>query len=409
MERHVNNNEQPRHPEEELVENLRKRLNDEIASRLESTVVSLTSMGVNSYCEAKRGRRACTISCHSTAGPQYIACFEEEPRPPIYGRTFIEAEAIEAVGAWLEGASTGDVCSRFPFIDRQRRMLGDLRDKLITAEPELANAAPELRSSDWGGGSCNLWFRTGDRACEVYYYGLNQFPDCQFYWDRCVQFGVQLNETPNNRVQTEDEFLKALHSGKLAAWKMYEEVDTRRSVFLARLMKRWLCEHLRPSDIQMEYPWIELSEIASWYEQGRGIEGEFIASWRSVKDFYQANQQAVKSQVVQFLDQLSDIGYHRTLRAGTSLYTLILSRARCHGLRHRSPNEPYNPGEHDSHIAFRFGGLRFNPEIESGQMEVVCCLPDGETHLIYPNIGLTAELKSLLDKLQAVPILSTSQ
>ena len=405
----MDNSNQARYPEEDLAENLRKRLNDEVASRLEATVVSLTLMGVNSYCEAKRGPRACTIYCFSIAGPQYLARFEEKPGTAHCGRTFIEVEAIGAVGAWLEGGSPADVCSRFPFIDRQRRTLRQLRDNLISAEPELASADSELKSSDWGGDSCNLWFRTGTRACEVYYYGYNHVPDCQFQWDQCVQFGVQLNEPPNSHVGTQDEFLKALHSGKLASWKMYEAVDAKRSILLARLMKRWLCDQLKPSDIQIEYPWIVLSEIASWYEQGRGIEGEFIASWRSVKDFYQTDQQPVKSQVVRFLNHLCDLGYDRTLRAGTSLYTLILSRARRHGLRHRSLNEPYDSCKHDPYIAFRFGGLRFNPEITAGQMEVSCYLIDCETTFTYPSIELTAELKSLLDRLQAIPIVSSKQ
>jgi hypothetical protein len=398
--------DQKRYPEEDLAENVHDLLTEEVGLRLLGTVISLTPMGVNSYCEAKRGERACTIYCFATTGPQFLVRFDEKPTPPLWGRTFVQAEVIGAVRAWLERAAPADACSRFPFIGRQRRVLGQLRDNLIAAEPALAqHATYELISSECGDG-CALWFRTQDRACDVYYYAYNGVPDAEFYWNQCLQFGARMAEVPDSNIRTEDGFLMALRAGKLASWNMHADLDSERTVVLAGLMKRWLCDQAMPSAIQHKYPWIVLAEMAWWYEQGRGVEGEFIASWRSVKELYQGvgYGRAVALQVLQFIDQLSEMGYDRTLRAGTSMYSLLVSRSRRHGLRHTMPNESYDPSKHDPYIAFCFGGLRFNPHISAGQMEVNAYLDDGERIKTCPSIVLTAELKMLLDKLQAIPI-----
>jgi hypothetical protein len=72
--------DEERYPEEDLAENLHDRLNAEVASRLEGTTVSLTPMGCNSYCQARRGGRACTVYCFATARPQFLARFDEQPR-----------------------------------------------------------------------------------------------------------------------------------------------------------------------------------------------------------------------------------------------------------------------------------------------------------------------------------------
>jgi hypothetical protein len=55
-------------------------------------------------------------------------------------------------------------------------------------------------------------------------------------------------------------------------------------------------------------------------------------------------------------------------------------------------------------VAFTFGGLMFNPQLAKGQMQVTAYLDEGERTVICPNIELTAELKMLIDKLQAIPI-----
>jgi hypothetical protein len=399
--------EEERHPEEDLADALYERLTEEVVSRFEGTSVSLTPMGCNSYCEAKRGGRACTIYCFATTGQQFLARFDEKPAAPLWGRTFIEAEVIGAVGAWLEGASPQDLCARFPFVERQQRVLRQLEQNLLAIEPALAeHTTHELTFSDWGSDSCNLWFRTKDRSCEVYYYAYNGVPDARFHWDKCFQFGGQMAQVPNSNVRTEEDFLNALRAGELVSWNMHQDLDAEKTTLLAKLMKQWLCDQAMPSAIQREYPWIVLSEMASWYEQGRGVEGEFLASWRFVEEFYQRGSEGwpLVSQVLRLISQLRDAGYDRTLRAGKSLFTLIVSRARRHGLKQRMPNEQYDPGKHDPHIVFRFGGLLFNPQVAEGQMEVAAYLDDGERITTYPSIGLTTELKRLLDKLQAIPI-----
>ena len=86
-----------------------------------------------------------------------------------------------------------------------------------------------------------------------------------------------------------------------------------------------------------------------FYEQGRGIEGEFIGSWCSVERFYQSVQaDPFALPVLNLISQLRAAGYERTLRAGTSLFSLVLSRSRRHGLRRGQ-----------AFIAFFFSGARF--------------------------------------------------
>jgi hypothetical protein len=72
--------------------------------------------------------------------------------------------------------------------------------------------------------------------------------------------------------------------------------------------------------------------------------------------------------------------YGKTLRAGQSLYSLIVSRSRRHGLR-----------MDQLRITFHFGNDR---------MEVYTNL-DGETRLSFPKIELTTEIDALLKQLEA--------
>jgi hypothetical protein len=74
-------------------------------------------------------------------------------------------------------------------------------------------------------------------------------------------------------------------------------------------------------------------------ETDDSIEGEFIRSWDQIEQFFDMVLEPGpwKDQVLQFISQLRQAGYDRKLRAGQSLFKLVVSRSRCHGLR---PDQP---------------------------------------------------------------------
>jgi hypothetical protein len=247
------------------------------------------------------------------------------------------------------------------FVERKRRALEKIERETVAPLSGLAElTSREMIAPDYGGDSCNLWFRTNDRSCGVGYYAYEDVPDVSFYWDECLQF----------RVRTED------------------------TLFMAELLKRWLCDNVMPSAIKQEFPSVALSDLAQYYEQGRGIEGEFIESWCHAENFYERVQRPFASQVLEFISQLRAAGYDQTLRAGTSLYTLLVSRSRRHGLR---PTQPY--------IAFSFGGAPFTGRvIATGEMVVTVCLDGGERRIAFPSLEWSAGLSVILQQLEAKAI-----
>lgn len=149
-----------------------------------------------------------------------------------------------------------------------------------------------------------------------------------------------------------------------------------------------------PSVIQREVPLITVTSIAPYYEAGRGIEGEFIESWQDLQQFYQQIELRVGPQVSQFICQLRSAGYEQTLRAGTSLNLLLVSRSRRHGLGREQP-----------HITFAFGGARFTGrDMAVGEMAVTVFLDGKERTIVFPSTELSPQLDELLKQLEAKPI-----
>jgi hypothetical protein len=74
-------------------------------------------------------------------------------------------------------------------------------------------------------------------------------------------------------------------------------------------------------------------------ESDDSIEGEFIQSWDRIEQFFDSVLEPGpwKDQVLQFISQLRHAGYDRKLRAGQSLFALVVSRSRRHGLRLDQP------------------------------------------------------------------------
>jgi hypothetical protein len=141
-----------------------------------------------------------------------------------------------------------------------------------------------------------------------------------------------------------------------------------------------------PSDMRARFPWLTIGELADYYEAGNPVEGEFIKSWDGMEEFYDDARFPFADDVKAFLRALRSKGYDKTLRAGQSLWSLILSRSRRHGMRGQQPC-----------VQFRF---------HAGGMDVVNCLEDRRngTRSAYAKIECTPEIEALLSQLEAGPI-----
>jgi hypothetical protein len=87
--------------------------------------------------------------------------------------------------------------------------------------------------------------------------------------------------------------------------------------------------------------------------------------------------------VLALIGDLRRAGYERTLRAGQSAWTLIVSRSRRHGLR---DGQPY--------VAF---------QVWQTGMDVIGWI-DGDEHLAVPTIEMTPAVDAILRRLAAKPV-----
>jgi hypothetical protein len=97
------------------------------------------------------------------------------------------------------------------------------------------------------------------------------------------------------------------------------------------------------------------------------LEREFIQSWDQVQRFYKTDYDSrLKFIVLLFIAALRRAGYDRKLRAGLSMYNLVLSRSRCCGLRRDQPC-----------IGFGFQGVTMDMSSidEKGQIKTVSGIP----------------------------------
>jgi hypothetical protein len=138
-----------------------------------------------------------------------------------------------------------------------------------------------------------------------------------------------------------------------------------------------------PSALRTEFPDIQIGDLADYYERGNPIEGEFIKSWDFIERRYDTENFPFRQKVCALIAQMRQKGYDRSLRAGTSLWSLIVSRSRRHGLKENQPS-----------IMFRF---------RDDGMEVHSYL-DNETKEMHSEIELTPEIDKLLKRLEAKAI-----
>jgi hypothetical protein len=332
-----------KYEEEGHARDLHRALSEEFANSAPETEVSVKGFGVHWDCTARRGERLRSVACFATWGPEYLVSFENDARRETIGRTASRAEAIAAVGDWLDGHRIEDLYKRFDFVDGQERALTAIEAEVVEFDPELGQrASSDIREIIWD--SFELWFKAQDRSCRVSYYGRNQLPVAVFHWDECELLHIQTGDT----------------------------------VRLAAMLKRWLCDQAMPSEMAADFSGAEVKPVARYYEEGRPVEGEFITSWYRIEQFYEDARFPFAEQVLGMIGRIRQAGYDKTLRAGQSLWSLVVSRSRRHGLREGQPS-----------ITFWFSG---------NGMDVYASM-NGQEKLTFSRIEFSPQIDDLLRRL----------
>ncbi|MES2592562.1 MAG: hypothetical protein V4608_11810 [Bacteroidota bacterium] len=317
--------------------------------------IALKEAGTQSECIITKETRQCSIHCFANdwndlkhKGPEFYTTYMENGKPIANGRTFDKLETVDAIKYWLQNKTLDELYSKFKFIDEKKRQLDRLRADINKLSPQLAtisqNAVVEESFSSY-----NLWFSDDNRSCRIYYYGYEPNPRYIFKWDDCIIF-----ETSSSDIKR-----------------------------LGTLINKWVVDKAMPSTLKVEFPEIDFGKLAEYYEKGNGIEGEFILSWDNIENFYRELELDKKPEILHLIKQMREKGFERTLRAGQSLYTFILSRSRRHGLR-----------ENQDSISFSFNYIKSAMEVQTrkGQKMAFDKIEYNDT---IENLLKTIELESI--------------
>ena len=146
-----------------------------------------------------------------------------------------------------------------------------------------------------------------DRGCRIYPYHFSEIPKYEFEWDDCPLFKISSN-------------------------------DVKRQV---EIVKSWVLNKTIPSKIQTQFPEIKLNKLAEYYEKGEGIKGEFIESWDILEnsriqglsiEYYEEAKDELK-----LVKEMRSFNLDESLRIGSQLSVLILSRAKRQGIDEDKP------------------------------------------------------------------------
>jgi len=337
-----------KYPQESHVTDLHKALSKRLRKTSPTTELSVSGAGVHWNCKAHCGASCCRIACFDTRGAEYYTTFERDSDELATARTSSRNGTIDAVVDWLEGVGLSALYSSYSFVDQRKRELMAIRNQMVASHSALIDANPKITSL---GADCyRLKLGKDDRSCEVSFWGKNDCPDAKFSWDDCQLFEFQSAD----------------------------------STHLAAVVSRWISDQAMPSTMRQEFPNLDIGELADYYEDGNPIEGEFVISWNWMEHFYDDMEHPWVPLAKTFIAEMRARGYDRTLRAGQSLWSLILSRSRRHGLE-----------EEHAAVQFWFGeegmSVRHSFEAASSEPKSVA-------------IKLTDEIDRLLQRLQEEPV-----
>jgi len=331
---------------------LRLKENNEPKSDIK---ISIEGAGVHWHCKVSKGIRQSIIYCFDIdftnleyKGPEYATSLETNGHREAGGRTFDINMTIEAVTIWLEGKTIEELYSKFNFIDERKRQLEGIKRDIIKSNPEILDSSVnDIMEENFS--THSLWVKKESRSCSVCYYGYELNPRYLFNWDDSLIFETSSSETDR----------------------------------MGFLIKRWVVDNAMPSTLTCEFPEIKFGKLAQYYEQGNGVEGEYTMSWDSIEQFYNEIGLEKKDEILKLIRRMRSNGFDKTLRAGQSLYTLVLSRSRRHGLK-----------ENQNSISFTFNYIKSAMEVS---------MQNGEK-LVFDKIEYTDAINNLLKSLELEPI-----
>jgi hypothetical protein len=268
----------------------------------EQAHIAMTGGGVQWRCSAQRGSRSCWVGCFDVGGPEFLTFFEDDSKKIATARSASPPDTIDAIWTWLDGASLTVMYQRFGFVDREKRRLIEIRDEALRVFPALGTGVRNELTVTPSGVS-HLWFRTEARSSHIHFVANHQSPHAVFYWDECEMFRFEPKETAS----------------------------------LETVLSRWLSGNAPPSALRREFPWLNIGPLADFYEKGNPVEGEFLESWNQMEGVYEGSRFPPRSLVLPFIADLRRAGFDKKLRAGQSIWSLIVSRSRRPRLRPEQP------------------------------------------------------------------------
>jgi hypothetical protein len=121
--------------------------------------------------------------------------------------------------------------------------------------------------------------------------------------------------------------------------------------------------------------WLDGHEIEHLHKRFAFVDrykGEFITSWDWIEHFFEDARFPCAGQVLGLIARIRQAGYDKTLRAGQSLWSLVVSRCRRHGLREDQPSiefwfrgngmDIYSTMDGQESLSVR--GIEFSPQVD---------------------------------------------
>lgn len=304
----------------------------------------------NCICESENARvsiYSCDLSYmrdNKGNSEEFIVSYFLEDSEISCGRSYNRKKVIESVENWILNKSRYELYSKFPFVDKGLRIIKEFEKNWLTKYPNLENTNRVIDNR--GSGIIRFEINNDNRACWFATTGANKELSFGFSIDKCMLFE---SKAENNEIP--------------------------------EVLNRFLIEKENLSSLSKEFNWIISNDLVKAYENGNGIEGEFIESWNSIVRFYKEINEDYINDVLTFISDLRSKGFDKTLRAGQSLYRFILSKSRRHGLT-----------ENQKYLAFSF------------QKDKMIIRNNKNDEMNFNKIELNSEIENLLNKLNQQPI-----
>jgi hypothetical protein len=313
--------------------------------------VSIEGRGVHWKCIVERGNTQCQIHCFNydykkpeRKGPEYYTYFKQEDVVVATGRTQEKQQTINAVAHWINNEPFEFLYKHFEFVDREKRALLNIKADIISFYPEVLNAE-KIEVIDDHFYSYHLQVEHKERSCSIYVNGYTGESVYKFRWDGTFIFETLIPDTAR----------------------------------MGLLVKQWVIDAEKPSVLKTIFTDIDFGKLAEDFEKGSPLEGEFLKSWDRVEEFFKEVNLPIQPDIMQLIKTMREKGFDKTLRAGTSLYDLLVSRSRRHGLKSEQP-----------YVRFSFYYIKSIMEVQAWK----------EKALSYDAVTYTNDIETILKTLE---------